>query len=202
MLTALTGPPAPRSPTRGCTRRAAASRTWLAAVTDVRTALLRGESPQKVLDLVVERVAMLADAGATFLVHGPPGRARAYELRAHRRGRGGPAEGRLGTPGDAWGDGSPRGSPADRRSVDGRGCATGAPRWRAWVRPHGEPANSRNQIRPRRGAGVTAAYRKSAIPRGRTQARPSNWLHAPPRQDVTGRRQQRSSRLHNDQDHD
>jgi signal transduction histidine kinase len=59
---------------------AEASRTWLAAVTDLRTALLQGRPPQEVLDLVVDRVAVLTDAAATFLVHGPQG---ADELRAH-----------------------------------------------------------------------------------------------------------------------
>jgi signal transduction histidine kinase len=58
------------------------SRTWLAAVTDVRTALLQGRSPQSVLDLVVDRVAVLTGAAATFLVHGPTGPSRSYALRA------------------------------------------------------------------------------------------------------------------------
>jgi signal transduction histidine kinase len=62
---------------------AEASRTWLAAVTDVRTALLQGRSPQDVLDLVVDRVAALTDAAATLLVHGPQGGDGSYELRAH-----------------------------------------------------------------------------------------------------------------------
>jgi signal transduction histidine kinase len=58
------------------------SRIWLAAVTDVRTALLQGRSPQDVLDLVVDRVAVLTGAAATFLVHGPQ-RDGAYLLKAH-----------------------------------------------------------------------------------------------------------------------
>jgi signal transduction histidine kinase len=58
------------------------SRSWLAAVTDVRTALLQGRSPQDVLDLVVDRVAVLTDAAATFLVHGPNGADGSYALRA------------------------------------------------------------------------------------------------------------------------
>jgi signal transduction histidine kinase len=59
------------------------SRTWLAAVTDVRTALLQGRPPQDVLDLVVDRVAVLTGAAATLLVHGPQGDDGAYLLRAH-----------------------------------------------------------------------------------------------------------------------
>jgi signal transduction histidine kinase len=58
-------------------------RRWLAAVTDVRTALLQGRSPQDVLDLVVDRVAGLTDAAATFLVHGPDPADGSYEVRAH-----------------------------------------------------------------------------------------------------------------------
>jgi signal transduction histidine kinase len=57
-------------------------RTWLAAVTDVRTALLQGRSQQDVLDLVVDRVAVLTGAATTFLVHGPDDDG-AYQLRAH-----------------------------------------------------------------------------------------------------------------------
>jgi signal transduction histidine kinase len=57
-------------------------RSWLAAVTDVRTALLQGRSPQDVLDLVVDRMAVLTDAAATLLVHGPNDDG-SYELRAH-----------------------------------------------------------------------------------------------------------------------
>jgi len=62
---------------------AEASRVWLAAVTDVRTALLQGRCPQDVLDLVVDRVAVLTGAAATLLVHGPQGDDGAYLLRAH-----------------------------------------------------------------------------------------------------------------------
>lgn len=62
---------------------AEASRIWLAAVTDVRNALLQGRSPQDVLDLVVDRVAVLTGAAATFLVHGPQGDDGVYLLRAH-----------------------------------------------------------------------------------------------------------------------
>jgi len=58
------------------------SRSWLAAVTDVRTALLQGRSPQDVLDLVVDRVAALTGAAATLLVHGPTGVDGTYALRA------------------------------------------------------------------------------------------------------------------------
>jgi signal transduction histidine kinase len=58
------------------------SRTWVAAVTDVRTALLQGSSPQDVLDLVVNRVAVLTGADATLLVHGPAGTDGSYALRA------------------------------------------------------------------------------------------------------------------------
>jgi signal transduction histidine kinase len=61
-------------------------RTWLAAVTDVRTALLRGQSPQEVLDLVVERVAALTDADATFLVSGPEATTGSYGIRARTGG--------------------------------------------------------------------------------------------------------------------
>jgi signal transduction histidine kinase len=59
------------------------NRSWLAAVTDVRTALLQGRPPQEVLDLVVDRVAALTDAATTFLVRGPQGDDGSYELRAH-----------------------------------------------------------------------------------------------------------------------
>ncbi len=58
------------------------SRIWLAAVTDVRNALLQGRSPQDVLDLVVARVAVLTGATATFLVHGPADADGSYALRA------------------------------------------------------------------------------------------------------------------------
>jgi signal transduction histidine kinase len=56
-------------------------RSWLAAVTDVRTALLKGLPPQEVLDLVVERVAKLTAADATLLLLGPDPD-DAYEVRA------------------------------------------------------------------------------------------------------------------------
>jgi signal transduction histidine kinase len=58
------------------------SRVWLAAVTDVRTALLQGRSPQDVLDIVVDRVAVLTGATAAFLLHGPTGADGTYALRA------------------------------------------------------------------------------------------------------------------------
>ena len=58
------------------------SRLWLAAVTDVRNALLQGRSPHDVLDLVVARVAVLTGATATFLVHGPADADGSYALRA------------------------------------------------------------------------------------------------------------------------
>jgi signal transduction histidine kinase len=57
-------------------------RAWLAAVTDVRTALLQGLPPQEVLDLVVERVAGLTDADATILLLGPDVTDGSYEVRA------------------------------------------------------------------------------------------------------------------------
>jgi signal transduction histidine kinase len=57
-------------------------RAWLAAVTDVRTALLQGLPPQEVLDLVVERVAELTDADATILLLGPDATNGSYEVRA------------------------------------------------------------------------------------------------------------------------
>ena len=57
-------------------------RSWLAAVTDVRTALLQGLPPQEVLDLVVERVAELTDADATILLLGPDVTDGSYEVRA------------------------------------------------------------------------------------------------------------------------
>jgi signal transduction histidine kinase len=57
-------------------------RSWLAAVTDVRTALLQGLPPQEVLDLVVERVAKLTDADATLLLLGPDVGDGSYEVRA------------------------------------------------------------------------------------------------------------------------
>ncbi|NEK95298.1 GAF domain-containing sensor histidine kinase [Modestobacter muralis] len=58
------------------------SRVWLAAVTDVRTALLQGRSPQDVLDVVVDRVSVLTGATAAFLLHGPTGADGTYALRA------------------------------------------------------------------------------------------------------------------------
>jgi signal transduction histidine kinase len=61
---------------------AEAQRSWLAAVTDVRTALLQGLPPQEVLDLVVERVAKLTDADATLLLLGPDITDGSYEVRA------------------------------------------------------------------------------------------------------------------------
>jgi signal transduction histidine kinase len=61
---------------------AEAQRSWLAAVTDVRTALLQGLSPQEVLDLVVARVAKLTDADATLLLLGPDVSDGSYEVRA------------------------------------------------------------------------------------------------------------------------
>jgi signal transduction histidine kinase len=57
-------------------------RSWLAAVTDVRNALLQGLPPQEVLDLVVTRVAKLTDADATLLLLGPDGPQGSYEVRA------------------------------------------------------------------------------------------------------------------------
>jgi signal transduction histidine kinase len=57
-------------------------RSWLAAVTDVRTALLQGLPPQEVLDLVVDRVAKLTDADATLLLLGPDTTDGSYEVRA------------------------------------------------------------------------------------------------------------------------
>jgi signal transduction histidine kinase len=57
-------------------------RSWLAAVTDVRTALLQGLPPQEVLDLVVARVAQLTDADATLLLLGPDAGDGSYEVRA------------------------------------------------------------------------------------------------------------------------
>jgi signal transduction histidine kinase len=61
---------------------AEARRSWLAAVTDVRTALLQGLVPQAVLDLVVERVAELTGADATYLFLGPDVADGSYEVRA------------------------------------------------------------------------------------------------------------------------
>jgi signal transduction histidine kinase len=58
-------------------------RSWLAAVTDVRNALLQGLPPQEVLDLVVERVAKLTAADATLLLLGPDLSDGSYEARAH-----------------------------------------------------------------------------------------------------------------------
>jgi signal transduction histidine kinase len=58
-------------------------RSWLAAVTDVRNALLQGLPPQEVLDLVVERVTKLTDADATLLLLGPGPTDGSYEVRAH-----------------------------------------------------------------------------------------------------------------------
>jgi signal transduction histidine kinase len=58
-------------------------RSWLAAVTDVRNALLQGLPPQEVLDLVVERVAKLTAADATLLLLGPDLADGSYEVRAH-----------------------------------------------------------------------------------------------------------------------
>jgi signal transduction histidine kinase len=61
-------------------------RAWLAAVTDVRTALLRAQSPQEVLDLVVERVATLTDADVAFLVSGPDVTTGSFGIRARTAG--------------------------------------------------------------------------------------------------------------------
>jgi signal transduction histidine kinase len=57
-------------------------RSWLAAVTDLRNALLQGLPPQAVLDLVVERVAKLTEADATVLLFGPDVTDGSYEVRA------------------------------------------------------------------------------------------------------------------------
>ena len=61
---------------------AEARRSWLAAVTDVRTALLQGLVSQAILDLVVERVAELTGADATYLFLGPDITDGSYEVRA------------------------------------------------------------------------------------------------------------------------
>jgi signal transduction histidine kinase len=82
VLTALAGTAGVAIANARLYEAAEASRTWLAAVTDVRTALLQGRSPQDVLDLVVERVAVLTGAAATFLVHGPTGEEGTYALRS------------------------------------------------------------------------------------------------------------------------
>ncbi|MDQ1532170.1 MAG: hypothetical protein QOE37_2323, partial [Microbacteriaceae bacterium] len=57
-------------------------RSWLAAVTDVRNALLEGLAPQEVLDTVVARVATLTSADATILLLGPDATDGSYEVRA------------------------------------------------------------------------------------------------------------------------
>jgi signal transduction histidine kinase len=82
VLTALAGAAGVAIANARLYEAAEVSRTWLAAVTDVRTALLQGRPPQDVLDLVVDRVAVLTDAAATFLVHGPQDDGT-YLLRAH-----------------------------------------------------------------------------------------------------------------------
>jgi signal transduction histidine kinase len=83
VLTALAGAAGVAIANARLYEAAEVSRIWLAAVTDVRTALLQGLSPQEVLDLVVDRVAVLTGAAATFLVHGPADADGSYQLRAH-----------------------------------------------------------------------------------------------------------------------
>jgi signal transduction histidine kinase len=83
VLTALAGAAGVAIANARLYEAAQTSRSWLAAVTDVRTALLQGRSPQDVLDLVVDRVAVLTGATATFLVRGPHGDDGTYLLKAH-----------------------------------------------------------------------------------------------------------------------
>src|SRR3954469_23745142 len=47
------------------------SRRWLAAISDVRAALLDACSPDAALGLITERIAALTEADATWLVRGP-----------------------------------------------------------------------------------------------------------------------------------
>ena len=82
VLTALAGAAGVAIANARLHEAAEVSRVWLAAVTDVRTALLQGRPPQDVLDLVVDRVAVLTGAATTFLLHGPTGADGSYALRA------------------------------------------------------------------------------------------------------------------------
>ena len=57
-------------------------RRWLAAVGDVRSALLGGMSPDEALQLVVHRVAELTDADGTWLLKGPDAADGSYQVQA------------------------------------------------------------------------------------------------------------------------
>jgi signal transduction histidine kinase len=57
-------------------------RRWLAAVADVRAALLGGATPDEALGLIVERVAELTGAEATWLLDGPDPEDGSYLVRA------------------------------------------------------------------------------------------------------------------------
>ena len=66
-------------------------RRWLAAVSDVRAALLDAASADEALRLIAERVATLTDADAAWLLTGPDPADGGYTVdRAERRGPGRP----------------------------------------------------------------------------------------------------------------
>jgi signal transduction histidine kinase len=58
-------------------------RRWLAAVSDVRAALLGTASPEEALRLIAEQVAALTGADATLLALGPDPEDRSYAVVAH-----------------------------------------------------------------------------------------------------------------------
>lgn len=58
-------------------------RRWLAAVSDVRAALLGAASPEEALRLIAEQVAALTGADATLLALGPDPEDRSYTVVAH-----------------------------------------------------------------------------------------------------------------------
>ncbi len=58
-------------------------RRWLAAVSEVRAALLGTASPEEALGLVAEQVAALTDADATLLAVGPDAADGCYTVLAH-----------------------------------------------------------------------------------------------------------------------
>src|SRR3954454_16918197 len=58
------------------------SRRWLAAISDVRAALLDASSPDAALSLITERVAVLIAADATWLVRGPDTADGSYLVQA------------------------------------------------------------------------------------------------------------------------
>src|SRR3954451_25238151 len=57
-------------------------RRWLAAISDVRALLLEAPTPESALSLIVERVADLTSADATWLLIGPAPETGAYTISA------------------------------------------------------------------------------------------------------------------------